>query len=419
MHNHKSYFGLPGDIKICDSCTYTNQKPNSAIEFRFKKDSLKDGIEFLDNICSACGYSKKKDSTIDWEKRENELKAVCDKFRSRNGSYDCVVPGSGGKDSYVAANVLKYKFNMNPITVTWAPHEYTTWGWINFKNWIDGGFPNYLYHPNGAVHRLLSRLAMDNLYHPFQPFILGQYSFPIRAAKLLNIPLIFYGENSAEYGNRIQDNESATRRTSDISYKNLDEVYLAGESVKEIGEKFNINLNDFIDYLPLQTEDFIKSNIEWHYLGYYMKWHPHNNYYLCLENNFKPSRERNEGSYGRYASMDDMMDDINYYCLYIKYGLGRSSYETAQEIRRGDITREEGLALVNKYDGEPPKRFKTKIFDYLSINKIPNLGKKWSNYFESPEFDENYFIKLTDSFRSPHLWYKNDQNKWSLRYKLK
>ena len=352
-------------------------------------------------------------------KRKHELKIVCDKFRSRNGSYDCVVPGSGGKDSYVAANVLKYKFNMNPITVTWAPHEYTSWGWLNFKNWIDGGFPNYLYHPNGAIHRLLSRLAIDNLYHPFQPFILGQYSFPIRAAKLLNIPLIFYGENSAEYGNRIQDNDSATRRTSDISYKNLDEVFLAGESVNDIAEKFKININDFNDYLPLQTEEFIKSNIEWHYLGYYMKWHPHKNYYLSLENNFKPARERNEGSYGRYASMDDMMDDINYYCLYIKYGLGRTSYETAQEIRRGDITREEGIALVKKYDGEPPKRFKSKIFDYLSINKIPNLGESWSRHFSFPEFDDYYFNNLTDSFRSPHLWCKSDKNNWSLRYKLK
>ena len=84
---------------------------------------------------------------------------------------------------------------MNPLTVTWAPHIYTDWGWKNFQSWIHSGFDNYLFTPNGRIHRLLTRLAVERLFHPFQPFIMGQMYFPPKIALKLGIPLVFYGEN--------------------------------------------------------------------------------------------------------------------------------------------------------------------------------------------------------------------------------
>ena len=65
--------------------------------------------------------------------RENELKKLCDNYRKSDGSYDCIVPGSGGKDSSFTAHILKYKYGMNPLTVTWAPHKYTDIGWKILK----------------------------------------------------------------------------------------------------------------------------------------------------------------------------------------------------------------------------------------------------------------------------------------------
>ena len=129
----KSYFGLPEEIKVCNKCTYTNQKPNSTIEFRAKLEDKKSGLLFEDGKCSACFYSQTKDNSVDWSSRKKELMKVCDRFRSNNNEYDCIVPGSGGKDSFYAALVLKNEFGMNPLTVTWAPHLYTEWGWQNFK----------------------------------------------------------------------------------------------------------------------------------------------------------------------------------------------------------------------------------------------------------------------------------------------
>ena len=110
-------------------------------------------IEFKDGICHACRYRKSKEEDIDWEQREYEFKALMDKYRSRNGSYDCVCPGSGGKDSFKVAYELKYKYNMNLITCTFAPNIYSRY-YHNLINWIKG-FTNYNYTLNGKVHRLI------------------------------------------------------------------------------------------------------------------------------------------------------------------------------------------------------------------------------------------------------------------------
>ena len=142
---------------------------------------------------------------------------LCDRFRRTDGSYDCIVPGSGGKDSFFAAHMLKYEYGMHPLTVTWAPHIYTDWGWQNHQAWIHAGFDNYLCTPNGRVHRLLTRLAVENLFHPV-PAVHPRAEEP-RAedgAACSGIPLVFYGENEAEYGNPIgtRDAPGATAGTS-------------------------------------------------------------------------------------------------------------------------------------------------------------------------------------------------------------
>ena len=137
--------------------------------------------------------------------RKRQLKQLCNKFRSRNGSYDVIVPGSGGKDSIMVSHILKNEFNMNPLTVTWAPHNYTEIGWYNFQKWINSGFDNLLNTPNGIVHRLLTRIAFINLCHPFQPFIIGQRMTGPKFAALYKVPLVVYGEHPAEYGDRVDE----------------------------------------------------------------------------------------------------------------------------------------------------------------------------------------------------------------------
>ena len=393
-------YGLPENVLFCKRCVMSNQRPASALEFKHtiisKKVTLNIGE---DGVCDACRQAEEKEN-INWKIREEELLRILEKYRRNDGNYDCIVPGSGGKDSVFQSHVLKYKYGMHPLTVTWPPILYTDYGYRNFRKWIEvGGFDNVSFNQNGRVMKLLTRLSIENLLHPFQTFILGQKNVGPKIALQYNIPLIFYGENEAEYGNPIADNATSLRDKSYYSMKNIDEMYLGGVSVKELREIYNIDLVDLMTYLPAPYEQLERSNIEVHYLGYYLKWTPQEVYYYAVENTgFEARPFRTQGTYSKYNSIDDKIDDLHYYTTFIKFGLGRATYDASQEIRNKHLTREEGVALVKRFDGEFPDKYFKEVMDYLGI-------------------DPDYFIELCDKFRSPHLWEKI-AGEWKLRHNV-
>ena len=180
--NTKERYNLPDNVIYCTKCTISNQRPR---------------ITFDENgVCSACNFAEFKKSKINWNEREEELKRLLDKFRRNDGTYDVIVPCSGGKDAAYIAHELKHKYGMNPLTVTWAPHLYTDIGFQNLHNMIRvGDLANVLGTPPGATHRKLTKLAFEILGDPFQPFIYGQTNFPLQTAVRYQVPLIMYGEN--------------------------------------------------------------------------------------------------------------------------------------------------------------------------------------------------------------------------------
>ena len=124
MSKYEAFYGLPSDVKFCKRCVISNQRPSSTVEFKNQADEKKKVIDFDENdICSACRYHDEKELKIDWSTREETLWKLLEKFRRTDGGYDVIVPGSGGKDSAYTSHILKYKYGMNPLTVTWAPHR--------------------------------------------------------------------------------------------------------------------------------------------------------------------------------------------------------------------------------------------------------------------------------------------------------
>lgn len=413
--NLSTKFGLPQKVIFCKRCVISNQRPNSAVEYAHTKESKKKTIHFdAEGICDACRFAEKKNATIDWDERERRLRDLLDQHRSRDGKYDCILPGSGGKDSFYASHILRTKYGMHPLTVTWAPHIYTDWGWKNFQSWIHAGHDNMLMTPNGRVHRLLTRLAVDLLFHPFQAFMFGQKSLAPKMALLHKIPLVIYGENEAEYGNPIGDTETAKRDWSYFTSDDQSKIFLGGVSIADLKSQFGVEHQDLLPYLPADPQEIERQKVEVHYLGYYLKWHPQSCYYYAVEHGgFQASPERTPGTYSKYNSIDDRIDDFHYYTTGVKFGIGRASYDASQEIRSGDIDREEGVALVKRFDHEYPSRFAEEIFRYLSIpeKEFPDASKM----FEEPIMTEQYFARLADSFRSPNLW-KWAGNNWQLRH---
>jgi hypothetical protein len=166
--------------------------------------------------------------------------------------------------------------------------------------------------------------------------------------------------------------------------------------------------------LPADPDRLSQKKIEVHYLGYYLKWHPQSCYYYAVEHGgFQASPERTPGTYSKYNSIDDRIDDLHYYTTGVKFGIGRASYDASQEIFSGDITREEGVALVKRFDHEFPERFADQLFKYLSLpeSEFPKASKM----FEEPVVDREYFRLLANQFRSPHIWYFDDDI-WKLRH---
>lgn len=393
----EAYYGLPKEVKFCRRCVISNQRPSSTVEFKHTKDSKKHTVEFdEEGICAACRYAEKKEH-IDWNAREKELIALLDKYRKTDGSYDILVPGSGGKDSFYAAYVLKYKYGMHPLTVTWAPHIYTDYGRKNFDNWIHAGFDNFLMTPNGKVHRLLTKLAFENILHPFQPFILGQKNLAPKMAAQFGIKLVMYGEHEAEYGNPTSETTVPQRSAKYFSDSELDNMYLSGVKISDLISKYGLTRNDLLPYLPATPEE--ASKVDVYYLGYYLKWDPQEMYYFTTEHSkFTVNDQRTMGTYSKYNSLDDRIDDLHYFTTYIKFGIGRATYDAAQEIRNRHITREEGIALVRRFDGEVPFRYFKELLEYMDMG-------------------EKEFWETVDKFRSPHLW-KKENGEWKLRYPI-
>ena len=289
---------------------------------------------------------------------------------------------------------------MNPLTVTWPPIMYTSYGYKNFKNWLNSGnLKNISAKRSEKDTKILTRLAILNLMHPFQSFILGQKNFPIRIALEHKIPLIFYGENEAEHGNPISDNSSSLKSKSQYTFENLDEVYLGGVQYNELKKRYNLNYGNLKNYLPPTKKELGDFPLEIHYLGYYLNWVPQETYYYSVENcNFQPRPFRTQGTYSKYNSIDDKIDDLHFYTLFAKFGIGRATYDVSQELRNDHLTIEEGKKLIEKYDGEFPSRYFREILKYLNLS-------------------ENLFFKTLDKFRSSHLW-KKDKGKWKLRHNV-
>lgn len=369
-------YKLPHTVVFCKLCTISNQRPR---------------IAFDDNgVCSACNFAAAK-RKFDWTVREHELVELCNKHRKSNGEYDIIVPCSGGKDGSFVAHQLKYNYGMNPLTVTWAPLVATELGRRNLDSFIQSGFDHVLGTPNGVVTRQLTRLATQHLGDPFQPFIYGQTNFPLQMAVRHNVQIIMYGENGeVEYGG---DMTNAMKPSREI--KDHDKHYFSGLP-PEFWTEHGVTARDLRPFTAPGYEALMANRTEVHFLGYYKYWDPQENFYYCREHTgFQPNSERSEGTYSKYASLDDRIDGFHYYLGFVKFGIGRATSDAAHEIRDGKITRDEGVGLVRRYDGEFPQKHYLEFLDYCGITDAE-------------------FQAVVDSWRSDHLWQKTG-NGWELK----
>lgn len=381
---------LPKDVRFCSRCVTSNQRPR---------------ISFDENdVCSACQWAEEKETSIDWDERERELRDLLDRYRSRDGSFDILVPSSGGKDSGYVAHILKTQYNMTPLTVTWAPFLYTDIGRVNHNNLVQSGFFNITYTPNGKLHRKFSRIAFECNGDNWDPFTWGQKSVAFYTALQFNIPLIMEGENGeVEYG--------GTLKYKDVAYEDVNvwkDIHFRGNGPDELARigleagafrKEELTSGDMFMYKTPDLEPIEKLGVQQHFFSYYTNWIPQENYYYAVENTgFEVNPERSEGTYTKYASLDDQMDGFHFWLGYLKFGMGRSTRDASMEVRCNHLTREEAVVLVKRYDGEFPSKYYPTLLKYLDM-------------------PEERFWEIADRLRTPHLWDRVD-GEWRLKHRV-
>ena len=373
-------YNLPLKVKFCTKCVISNQRPRIVFD--------------EEGVCTACRYFEYK-KNIDWKERENELLKLLDKHRSKGSEYDCVVPSSGGKDSAYVAHELKFKYGMNPLTVTWSPLKYTDIGFKNLNSFNDSGFDIIMGMPRGDVKKKMCKEALIEMGDPFQGFIYGQVLFPVTIALKYGISLIFRGENAeAEYGG---SKESWDKKL--LTMEEFKKVYFSNYSVDFWLQK-GFSKKDLSFFYPPETSSIKDKVCDSYFYGYFRSWSNHSNFYYASKNTgFKPNTRRTEGTYTKYSSIDDKLDTFHHWFALLKFGHGRCTSNAAREVREGYITREEAAALVHKYDTEFPELYFKEFLEFTGLS-------------------EKDFWDIANSWRNENIWAMKG-NEWVKKFPVK
>jgi len=334
--------------------------------------------------CNACQWAEEK-KRLDWAKRQDELRELLDKFRSKEGGFDCVVPVSGGKDgSYVACR-LRDDYGMKPLCITVTPALSLELGNTNLRNFINSGFNHIQINPDSEAMRVLNRAGFVEKGFPYYGWLISIQAAVVRMAVNLNIPLLFYGEDGeVEYGG---STESKNRAIYSIEY--MRRIYLEGGYEKVLNasrlSEGQLSFFKFPSERELAGKDL--SITHW---SYFESWDPYRNYLVAKEKcGLQEASESNSGTFTNFAQNDQALYALHTYMMYLKFGFGRATQDVGIEIRRGAMTRGQGVNLVRLYDGQYPEEFVPTYLEYYQMTRqeFDAVLDRWVNkdLFEKKE----------------------------------
>jgi N-acetyl sugar amidotransferase len=361
-------------ITYCTSCFLPSTKPDLYFD--------------ESGICAACIAYRDRE-TIDWKLRESEFNEIIKRIRSTSRSaWDCIVPVSGGKDS--TAQVIKVlELGLNPLCVNSTTCDLSEIGRINIQNIKQLGVDYMEFSPNPLVRAKLNQIGLDQVGDISWPEHVGIFTIPVRAAVQFEVPLIVWGENSQnEYGG-----PASASQNNVLNRRWLEEFGgLLGLRVSDLTVGYGIREIDLVPYTYPTDEELASVGVTGLFLGYYFPWDGFANYTISKEHGFRSFGQIIEGSVVDYENLDNHQTGIHDYFKFLKYGFGRATDLVSVAIRRGRLTREEGLELIKKHDGKYPWTYLGKPLDEI-LGKI-NVSIK--------EFDE-----ICDRFTNKKMFESN------------
>lgn len=365
-------------VQYCNMCIMPSTRPRIVFD--------KEGV------CNACRNAMGKDAT-DWDARREEFLALVEPCRSKNGGWDCVVPWSGGKDSSTIAYKLKHELGLNPLLVTFSPVMPTEIGSDNREALIQLGFDHFFHRPNQRVHRRLAKRFFIERGNPKVAWDAGINAVPLQVAVHFGIPLVFYAEHGeTEYGGKVLKPESGKIR----DFTEVLEHQIGDDPRNWVDDEISpVDLNP---YLYPDQEQVRRLGVKALYFSYFFRWSMLANYRFIKDKiNFRTHPEgRTVGTFTEFDSLDDKMDNLYYYMQYIKFGFGRAVRDACRMIQNRQMTRQEGVQLAGKHDGEFPEEHLDEVLEYLDL-------------------DRGEFTRIVDLHRNSEIW-KLVDGEWRLRF---
>jgi N-acetyl sugar amidotransferase len=303
-----------------------------------------------DGVCSACRSFEERRGT-DWEQRKAELLSVLDRYRNKDGSnYDCIIPVSGGKDSHYQT-ITALELGLRPLCVTATTDMLSDIGRRNIENIKALGVDYIEFTVNPLVRRRINRLALRQVGDISWPEHATIFTVPVRIAVRFRVPLILWGENPQnEYGG-----PAAAAEGNALNRAWLERFGgLLGLQASDIVGQDGIRESDLIQYTYPTDEELLEARVTGLFLGYYLPWDGYANALVAQAYGFSTHHATVEGSMVSYENLDNIQTGIHDYFKFLKFGFGRATDLACSHIRRGRLSREEGLRIVRRLDGRFP-----------------------------------------------------------------
>ncbi len=358
-------------IRYCTSCLYPETKPDLSFD--------------ANGVCSACAaYTRRTE--VDWDRRRQEFLGIVEQYRSTDGSnYDCVVPVSGGKDStYQVIRLLEV--GMNPLCVTATTDALSEIGRRNIENIKRLGVDYIEVTTNPNVRRRINRLALTQIGDISWPEHVAIFTIPIRIAVQHGVRLIVWGENPQnEYGG-----PAAASGDSTLTRRWLEEFGgLLGLRVSDLLEVEGIEKRHLIQYTYPGDEDLVHVGVTGVFLGYFFPWDGWTNALIAQAHGFETLPHFVEGSLANYENLDNHQTGIHDYFKFLKFGFGRATDIANNHIRRGRLTRDDAVRMVQLQDGKFPRTC---------------LGKPIEETLAEIDMTLDEFEKVCDQFTNKRLF---------------
>ena len=369
-------------MRYCSRCVY----PDVAVNLE---------LEEGDGVCTSCRTFDKFEQLSDgfWELRRKRFEMIVEETQksNRGDNYDCVIPVSGGKDSYYQTHIIAKEYGLKPLLVTYHGNNYLPEGDYN-RNRMRHVFDadHLVFGPSVTVLKKLNRLCFRKMGDMNWHAHCGIMTVPIIVAARYNIPLIIWGEIAWDISGMYEPDdfvEFSARTRHEHSLRGFEWYDLIGDKRDPVTEK------DLLWAKYPSDEEILRVGVRGIYIGNFFKWDPNWHAQMVQKKyDWKPAPQPFERTYRRFSNLDDRYENgIHDLLKFIKFGYGRASDHASKDIRTGYMTREQGVEMVKKYD-----------------HVVSSDLQYWLDYVD---MSEQEFWRVADSFRDRRVW-RVEHNMW-------